>query len=206
VIANPPFSLNEWGREVAEHDRHGRFKFGLPPKTKGDLAFVQHMIATTNETGMVGVVMPHGVLFRGAAEGEIRKGLLREDLLETVVGLFEQLRGDLRGRTAVAESLGMTETSFAIYGLIADPHPTRAGEPASRYGGAIDESRKELAGILEEQLEPQVTIVDWVSKDDVQREMRRVIKRQLRAAGFAAERVDPMAESVVDLMKRRRGR
>lgn len=87
VIANPPFSLDEWGREVAEHDGFGRFRFGVPPKTKGDLAFVQHMVATTNMKGMVGVVMPHGVLFRGAAEGEIRKGLLQEDLLEAVVGL-----------------------------------------------------------------------------------------------------------------------
>lgn len=87
VIANPPFSLDEWGREVAEHDPYGRFRFGVPPKTKGDLAFVQHMIATTNLRGMVGVVMPHGVLFRGAAEGEIRKAMLQEDLVEAVVGL-----------------------------------------------------------------------------------------------------------------------
>jgi type I restriction enzyme M protein len=87
VIANPPFSLDEWGREVAEHDPHGRFSYGIPPKTKGDLAFVQHMIATANKTGMVGVVMPHGVLFRGAAEGEIRKGILQDDFIEMVVGL-----------------------------------------------------------------------------------------------------------------------
>lgn len=87
VIANPPFSLDEWGRDVAENDPYGRFRFGIPPKTKGDLAFVQHMIATTNMKGMVGVVMPHGVLFRGAAEGEIRKGILQEDLVEAVIGL-----------------------------------------------------------------------------------------------------------------------
>jgi type I restriction enzyme M protein len=91
VIANPPFSLDEWGREVAEHDGFGRFRFGVPPKTKGDLAFVQHMIATTNKTGMVGVVMPHGVLFRGAAEGDIRKGMLEEDLVEAVIGLPSNL-------------------------------------------------------------------------------------------------------------------
>ena len=87
VIANPPFSLDEWGREVAENDPYGRFKYGIPPKTKGDLAFVQHMIATTDRTGMVGVVMPHGVLFRGSTEGEIRKGILQEDLVEAVIGL-----------------------------------------------------------------------------------------------------------------------
>lgn len=87
VIANPPFSLDQWGREIAENDPYGRFRYGVPPKTKGDLAFVQHMIATTARNGMVGVVMPHGVLFRGAAEGEIRQGILQEDLVEAVVGL-----------------------------------------------------------------------------------------------------------------------
>ena len=87
VIANPPFSLDEWGRDVAESDGYGRFRFGLPPKTKGDFAFVQHMVAVLNNSGRLGVVMPHGVLFRGAAEGKIRQGLLREDLLEAVIGL-----------------------------------------------------------------------------------------------------------------------
>src|SRR5207302_8256169 len=91
VIANPPFSLDEWGREVAEHDGFGRFRFGIPPKTKGDLAFVQHMIATANMHGRIAVVMPHGVLFRGAAEGEIRKGILKEDLVEAVIGLAPNL-------------------------------------------------------------------------------------------------------------------
>ena len=87
VIANPPFSLDEWGREVAEGDGYRRFGFGVPPKTKGDLAFVQHMVAVLNACGRLGVVMPHGVLFRGAAEGKIRQGLLQQDLFEAVIGL-----------------------------------------------------------------------------------------------------------------------
>ena len=87
VIANPPFSLDEWGRDVAGSDGYGRFRFGLPPKTKGDFAFVQHMVAVLNNSGRLGVVMPHGVLFRGAAEGKIRQGLLREDLFEAVIGV-----------------------------------------------------------------------------------------------------------------------
>ena len=87
VIANPPFSLSEWGREVAENDGYGRFRFGIPPRTKGDLAFVQHMVAVLNAKGRLGVVMPHGVLFRGGAEEKIRKGLLQEDLIEAVTGL-----------------------------------------------------------------------------------------------------------------------
>ena len=91
VIANPPFSLDEWGRDVAENDGHGRFRFGVPPKTKGDLAFVQHMVAVLNASGRLGVVMPHGVLFRGSAEGKIRQGLLQEDLFEAVIGLAPNL-------------------------------------------------------------------------------------------------------------------
>jgi type I restriction enzyme M protein len=91
VIANPPFSLDEWGYEVAEADAHGRFRFGIPPKTKGDLAFVQHMVATLNTKGQLGVVMPHGVLFRGGSEAEIRKGFLKEDLIEAVIGLPSNL-------------------------------------------------------------------------------------------------------------------
>lgn len=91
VIANPPFSLTDWGMEIAQDDGHGRFRYGIPPKSKGDFAFVQHMIATMNDKGMVGVVMPHGVLFRGASEGKIRKALLEEDFFEAVIGLAPNL-------------------------------------------------------------------------------------------------------------------
>jgi type I restriction enzyme M protein len=89
VIANPPFSLKEWGYEFAPNDPHHRFdRYGaIPPRTKGDLAFLQHMIATTNATGMIGVVMPHGILFRGGAEGVIRRGMVEADLFEAIIGL-----------------------------------------------------------------------------------------------------------------------
>ncbi len=87
VIANPPFSLAAWGKEAADNDGYGRFPYGTPPKDSGDLAFVQHMIASLNNDGMMGVVMPHGVLFRGSSEKEIRKGILNDDLLEAVIGL-----------------------------------------------------------------------------------------------------------------------
>ena len=87
VIANPPFSLKKWGKEEADNDAYGRFPYGTPPKDSGDLAFVQHMIASLNNDGMMGVVMPHGVLFRGASEKAIRQGILNDDLLEAVVGL-----------------------------------------------------------------------------------------------------------------------
>ena len=87
VIANPPFSLDRWGQEVAENDGFGRFRHGVAPKTRGDFAFVQHMVATLNSHGKLGVVVPHGVLFRGAAEGKIRENIVNEDLIEAVIGL-----------------------------------------------------------------------------------------------------------------------
>ena len=87
VIANPPFSLKKWGKEQADNDPFGRFLYGTPPKDAGDFAFIQHMIASLNAEGMMGVVVPHGVLFRGASEREIRKGILDADLLEGVIGL-----------------------------------------------------------------------------------------------------------------------
>jgi len=87
VIANPPFSLKKWGKEVADSDPYGRYPYGTPPKDAGDLAFIQHMIASLNAEGKMGVVVPHGVLFRGSSEKEIRKGILEDDLLEAVIGL-----------------------------------------------------------------------------------------------------------------------
>lgn len=88
VIANPPFSLKEWGREIWESDPHGRNIAGVPPKGNGDMAWVQHMIKSMKDkTGRMAVVLPHGALFRKAAEGKIRKALLELDLLEAVIGL-----------------------------------------------------------------------------------------------------------------------
>ena len=88
VAANPPFSLDKWGAEGAEKDRYQRYHRGVPPKSVGDYAFISHMIETTHKaTGRVGVVVPHGVLFRGGAEGTIRQKLIEENLLDAVIGL-----------------------------------------------------------------------------------------------------------------------
>ncbi len=87
VIANPPFSLKKWGKEAADNDPYGRYPYGTPPKDAGDLAFIQHMIASLNSEGKMGVVVPHGVLFRGSSEKRIREGILEDDLLEAVIGL-----------------------------------------------------------------------------------------------------------------------
>lgn len=87
VVANPPFSLDKWGEEVAQNDAFNRFKFGIPPKSKGDYAFVLQMLASLNDNGTMGVILPHGVLFRGASEGAIRQNLIDKNLLHAVIGL-----------------------------------------------------------------------------------------------------------------------
>ena len=88
VVANPPFSLDKWGGKEVEADRYSRFWRGMPPKSKGDYAFISHMIEVAlPQEGRVAVVVPHGVLFRGGAEGRIRRALIEEDLLDAVIGL-----------------------------------------------------------------------------------------------------------------------
>jgi type I restriction enzyme M protein len=90
VTANPPFSLDKWGADKGgeEAKRFNRWHRGVAPKSKGDYAFISHMVETaTQTTGRVGVVVPHGVLFRGGAEGIIRKAFIEENLLDGVIGL-----------------------------------------------------------------------------------------------------------------------
>jgi len=110
VIANPPFSQKKWwdavevdvkvnekGKEVAPNynksvsDPYGRFQYGVPPRGYADLAFLQHMISVLKHDGRLGIVLPHGVLFRGGSEGKIRTGILKDDMLEAVVGLPAKL-------------------------------------------------------------------------------------------------------------------
>lgn len=93
VIANPPFSLKEWGRDLWETDPWVRAQYGIPPESYGDYAFVQHMIASMAPTGnsRMAVVLPQGALFRKAAEGSIRQALLERDMVEAVIGLAPNL-------------------------------------------------------------------------------------------------------------------
>lgn len=91
VVANPPFSLDKWGEEIALNDKYNRFEFGVPPKSKGDLAFLLHMINSMKENGITAVVMPHGVLFREAGEGFIREKIIENNLIDTIIGLPSNL-------------------------------------------------------------------------------------------------------------------
>jgi len=92
VIANPPFSLKAWGREVWESDPWGRAFAGLPTDKSGDFAWVQHMVKSIAlRRGRMAVVLPQGALFRGGIEGKIRQHLLDHDLIEAVIGLAPNL-------------------------------------------------------------------------------------------------------------------
>lgn len=88
VVANPPFSLDKWGADTAAQDPYNRFWRGTPPKSRGDYAFISHMVEAMNaQDGRVGVVVPHGVLFRSGSEGLVRQRFIEENLLEGVIGL-----------------------------------------------------------------------------------------------------------------------
>lgn len=88
VIANPPFSLKDWGAKSWTNDPYGRNIAGTPPDSSGDMAWVQHMIKSLKpNTGRMAIILPHGVLFRKGAEGKIRQALIEKDLLEAVIGL-----------------------------------------------------------------------------------------------------------------------
>lgn len=88
VVANPPFSLDKWGDKSLENDKYNRFWRGMPPASKGDYAFISHMIETAKaKEGRVVVIVPHGVLFRGSSEGKIREALIKENVLDAVIGL-----------------------------------------------------------------------------------------------------------------------
>ncbi len=88
IVANPPYSLDVWGANEAKDDIHGRFWRGIPPKSRGDYAFIVHMLEVAKpKRGRVTVVVSHGVLFRGGSEKRIRQRIIQENLVDAVIGL-----------------------------------------------------------------------------------------------------------------------
>ena len=91
-VANPPYSIKDWEAETFKANKYGRITgYEMPPKKNADFAFVLHMVKSMNENGRAGIVLPHGVLFRGGAEGRIRKQLIKNDLIEAVIALPAKL-------------------------------------------------------------------------------------------------------------------
>jgi type I restriction enzyme M protein len=88
IVANPPFSTKAWtsGLDPA-NDLYGRFEYGTPPEKNGDYAFLLHMLKSLKSTGKAAVILPHGVLFRGGAEGGIRTRILKQGFIKGIIGL-----------------------------------------------------------------------------------------------------------------------
>ena len=111
--------------------------------------------------------------------------------------LLNSLREEVRSEQTQAEEMGLDPRGFAIYGLLERQRPVAVKEESPAYNRA----NRELASILDEAVGPFTELVDWWQKDDVQRQMRSRIKRQLRASGLAAEEVERLAAEIVDLAK-----
>jgi type I restriction enzyme M protein len=101
IITNPPFGVKNWEEYQVKPDVNHYLKYGLPPKSSADYAFIQYILATLNDTGKAAMIVPHGVLFRGGIEGEIRKNIVKDDLVETVIGLPKQLFYNTKIATAI---------------------------------------------------------------------------------------------------------
>jgi type I restriction enzyme M protein len=193
VVANPPFSLKEWGREVWEADPWGRATYGLPPDSYGDYAWVQHMVGSMAPgTGRMAVVLPQGALFRKAAEGEIRRGLLEGDVVEAVIGLAPKI--------------------FYGTGLAPAIVILRRTKPAARKGKVlvIDASRLFRKGRAQNFLDPEHAeqIVAWVRAfEDVDDRAKVVALDEITAEGWTlnisryvlpsvSEEIPPLPEAV----------
>lgn len=159
VVANPPFSLKKWGAENAEGDRYNRFHRGLPPKDKGDFAFISHMVESAKpKTGRVAVIVPHGVLFRSGAEGKIREQMLKENIIDAVIGLPSGL---------------FQTTSIPVALLIIDRSREKGGVNEKKKDVLFIEASKEFkAGKAQNTLTPEnlEKIYDtYVKRKDVER-------------------------------------
>lgn len=153
-VANPPFSLKKWGAENAESDKYNRFWRGVPPKDKGDYAFITHMIETAKpKSGRVSVIVPHGVLFRGGAEGKIREALLKENIVDAVIGLPAGL---------------FQTTGIPVAVLILDRSREVGGKNADKKDVLFIEASKEFkAGKAQNSLTPEN--IDKIYKTYVER-------------------------------------
>lgn len=176
VVANPPFSLKKWGAEHAESDKYNRFWRGVPPKDKGDFAFITHMIETAKpKTGRVAVIVPHGVLFRGGAEGRIREQLIKENIIDTVIGLPAGL---------------FQTTGIPVAILVID---------RSREKGGVNESKKDVLFIEASKEFKQGKAQNILTDDHIDRVFDTYKKRKDIEKFSRKVRLDELAENDFNL-------
>lgn len=163
-VANPPFSLKKWGAENADSDQYNRFYRGLPPKDKGDYAFISHMVETLKpKTGRGAIIVPHGVLFRSGAEGKIRKQFLEENIIDAVIGLPAGL---------------FSTTGIPVAVLIFDRSREKGGENESKKDILFIEASKEFKSgkaqntLTEENIEKIYTT--YIDRKDIEKFARVV--------------------------------
>ena len=118
------------------------------------------------------------------------------------LSLLNSLREELKGEQTRAQDIGLDSRGFAIYGLLEEQRPMPVREDAAPYNVA----NRDLASLIDEEVAPFTDLVDWWQKDDLQRQMRSRIKRQLRTSGIEAEAVESLAADIVDLAKVRTDR
>lgn len=87
VLSTIPMGVKNWGEEIAQYDPYLRFRYGVPPRTQGEYGYLQHCIASLSDDGILAVVVPPSMLFRERSEGEIRKRIINDDIIEAVIGL-----------------------------------------------------------------------------------------------------------------------
>jgi type I restriction enzyme M protein len=195
VVANPPFSLDKWGFEEAESDKFGRYTRGTPPESRGDYAFISHIAATLKPgSGKAAIIVPHGVLFRGAVEGRIRQKLLEENLIDAVIGL----------------PAGMfSSTGIPVAILVIDRSREQGGANAKRKDVLfIDASRDYLENkkqvTLSDAQEKRITDV-YVSREAIEKYSHAATFNEIKENEFnlnIPRYVDTFeAEAVVDIAK-----
>jgi type I restriction enzyme M protein len=174
IVANPPFSLKKWGAEHADADKYKRFWRGVPPKDKGDFAFITHMLETLKpKTGRMAVIVPHGVLFRGGAEGKIREQLLKENLIESVIGLPAGL---------------FQTTGIPVAILVLDRSREKGGENENKKDIFFIEASKEFKAnkaqniLSEENIEKIYST--YKSRKDVEKFARKVSLKEIEENDF----------------------
>ncbi|MCY3735882.1 MAG: DUF3387 domain-containing protein, partial [Gemmatimonadaceae bacterium] len=113
------------------------------------------------------------------------------------LSLLNSLREELKGEQSQAQDIGLDGRGFAIYGLLEQHRASPLAEKAATY----DVANRDLASLIDEAVEPFTDLVDWEQKEDVQRQMRSKIKRQLRAGGIDPKATDSLAAEIVDLAK-----
>ena len=101
VITNPPFGVKNWEDYESKQNAAHHFEYGYPPKSSADYVFIQRVLAMLTDIGKAAMILPHGVLFRGGTEGEIRENIVKNDLIEAVIGLPQNLFHTTKIATAI---------------------------------------------------------------------------------------------------------